>query len=136
MTVISPKGVNAYNHKNLTGKVANYKQGTVLKVKGIVKHNLTTRYILTNGKYVTANRKLVKMGRHAHVTKVRAKAAINRYQDVNLTKRNRHLKKGTTLKVHRYEYSQPTNLSQHGTLRYRVAGGYITGNAKYVKAIR
>ena len=46
LTVINPRGVNEYRQKNLTGKVKNYRQGTVLKVKGFVRHNLTTRYQL------------------------------------------------------------------------------------------
>ena len=136
ITVISPKGVNAYKTEALTGKVKNYKQGTVLNVKGIVKHNLTTRYILTNGKYVTANRKLVNMGRHKTVKKVRAKTTINRYKNVNLSKRNQTYKKGKVFKVYNYDYSHGYNLQKHGALRYHVAGGYITGNSKYVKVIR
>lgn len=42
LTVINPRGVNAYTNVNLTGKVRNYKQGTVLHVTKFVKHNLTT----------------------------------------------------------------------------------------------
>lgn len=132
ITVISPKGVHAYKREDLTGKLTTYKQGTVLKVKGIMKHNLTTRFILSNGKYVTANRKLVNMGRHAQVTKVRAKTSVNRYATVNLTNRNRHFKKGTVLKVHHSDYSRGHDFNQRGTLRYRVAGGYVSGNSKYV----
>lgn len=132
ITVISPKGVHAYKREDLTGKLTTYKQGTVLKVKGIMKHNLTTRFILSNGKYVTANRKLVNMGRHAQVTKVRAKTSVNRYATVNLTHRNRHFKKGTVLKVHHSDYSRGHDFNQRGTLRYRVAGGYVSGNSKYV----
>ncbi|KRK87027.1 DUF5776 domain-containing protein [Lentilactobacillus sunkii] len=59
MTVISKKGVNVYKNANLTKKVKNYKTGSHLKVKKIVKHNLTTRYELSNGYYMTANKKLV-----------------------------------------------------------------------------
>lgn len=136
ITVISPKGVNGYKTEALTGKVKNYKQGTVLNVKGMVKHNLTTRYILSNGKYVTANRKLVNMGRHKTVKKVRAKTTINRYKDVNLSRRNQTYKKGKVFKVYNYDYSHGYNLQKHGALRYHVAGGYITGNSKYVKVIR
>lgn len=59
VTVISKKGVNVYKNANLTKKVKNYKTGSHLKVKKIVKHNLTTRYELSNGYYITANKKLV-----------------------------------------------------------------------------
>ncbi|MEE8824543.1 bacterial Ig-like domain (group 3) [Lentilactobacillus sunkii] len=59
ITVISKNGVHAYKNKNLTGKTKSYKKGTRLKVKKLIKHNLTTRYQLSNGYYVTANKKLV-----------------------------------------------------------------------------
>ncbi|KRK86960.1 bacterial group 3 Ig-like protein [Lentilactobacillus sunkii DSM 19904] len=62
ITVISKKGVHSYKNKNLTGRTGTYKKGTHLRVKDIVKHNLTTRYQLTNGDYVTANKKLVIQG--------------------------------------------------------------------------
>ena len=134
VTVINPRGVNAYRKANLTGKVKNYRQGTVLRVKGIVKYNLTTRYILTNGDYITANRKLVNMGRHKQVKSVKTKQAINRYSNVNLTKKNQSIAKNRTLKVYGYDYSHKNDVTKHGALRYRVAGGYITANTKYVRA--
>lgn len=62
ITVISKNGVHAYKNKNLTGKAKTYKKGSHLKVKKIVKHNLTTRYQLSNGYYVTGNKKLVIQG--------------------------------------------------------------------------
>ncbi|WP_260151338.1 BspA family leucine-rich repeat surface protein [Lentilactobacillus hilgardii] len=135
ITVINPRGVNAYRQANLTGKVKNYRQGTVLRIKGMVKHNLTTRYILTNGDYITANRKLVNMGRHKQVKSVKTKLAINRYSNVNLTKKNQSIAKNRTLKVYGYDYSRRSNVTKHGTLRYRVAGGYITANTKYIQVI-
>ncbi|MCV3739957.1 BspA family leucine-rich repeat surface protein [Lentilactobacillus hilgardii] len=133
ITVINPRGVNAYRKVNLTGKVKNYRQGTLLRVKGIVKHNLTTRYVLTNGDYITANRKLINMGRHKQVKSVKTKQAINRYSNVSLTKKNQSIAKNRMLKVYGYDYSRKNDISEHGTLRYRVAGGYITANTKYVR---
>lgn len=62
ITVISKKGIHSYKNKDLTGRTGTYKKGTHLRVKKIVKHNLTTRYQLTNGDYVTANKKLVIQG--------------------------------------------------------------------------
>lgn len=64
ITVISKKGVHAYKNKNLTGRVKSYKKGTRLTVKKIVTHNLTTRYVLSNGTFVTANKKLVIQGKY------------------------------------------------------------------------
>ncbi|WP_162258722.1 DUF5776 domain-containing protein [Lentilactobacillus rapi] len=64
ITVISKKGVHAYKNANLTGKAKTYKNGKHLRVKKIVKHNLTTRYQLSNGYYVTANKKLVIQGNY------------------------------------------------------------------------
>lgn len=136
ITVINPRGVNAYRKANLTGRIKNYRQGTALHVKRIVKHNLTTRYVLTNGRYVTANRKLVAMGRHKQVKMVKTKRVINRYRNVNLTKRDRTIAKNRKLKVYGYDYSHGSDIAKHGTLRYRVAGGYITANTKYVRAYK
>lgn len=57
--VINPTGVHAYQAKNLIGKVRSYKFGQIVSVKGIVHYHLTTRFILADGSYLTANRKLV-----------------------------------------------------------------------------
>lgn len=64
ITVINLKGVNAYKRVNLTGKVGNYKKGTHVTVKKIVKHRLTTRYQLSNGTYITGNKKLAMQVNH------------------------------------------------------------------------
>jgi hypothetical protein len=64
ITVIAKKGVNAYKAKSLTGKLKHYKTGTRLTIKKLVKHNLTTRYQLTNGSFVTANKKLIIAGNY------------------------------------------------------------------------
>ncbi|EHO54191.1 BspA family leucine-rich repeat surface protein [Lentilactobacillus kisonensis] len=136
LTVINPRGVNAYKKVNLTGKVKNYKQGTILHVTRFVHHNLTTRYVLSNGQYITGNRKLVEMAKHKPARYVKVKRTINRYQTVNLTGHKKRIKKGTQIKIKNYDFSHATNLNQKGALRYRVAGGYITGNVKYVKVIK
>jgi hypothetical protein len=59
ITVISKKGIYAYKSVKLTGKSKHYKKGIRLTVKKLVKHNLTTRYQLSNGWYATTNKKLV-----------------------------------------------------------------------------
>ncbi len=64
ITVINPKGVNAYKNKNLTKQVKHYKKGSHLRVKKLVKWNLTTRYQLTNGYYVTANKSFIIQGNY------------------------------------------------------------------------
>ncbi|WP_260146706.1 MucBP domain-containing protein [Lentilactobacillus buchneri] len=136
LTVINPRGVNEYLNKNLTGKVKNIKQGTVLHVTGFVKHNLTTRYVLSNGHYITGNRKLVKMGKIKQPHQLKATHFINRYADPNLAKRNGHFKKGTKLVIKRYTFSHEASLTKSGTMRYAVKGGYVTANQKYVKVIK
>ncbi|NLR31047.1 DUF5776 domain-containing protein [Levilactobacillus tujiorum] len=130
VTVISPKGINAYRRASLTGKVKHCRQGQVLPVVGIKQHNLTTRFKLKDGTYVTANKILVHSGRLPMVKKVVAKTKINRYKDVNLKKRIKPFRKGTKVAVLGYDFSAK------GTQRYRVAGGYITANPKLVKAIK
>ncbi|MFT8907696.1 MAG: DUF5776 domain-containing protein [Lentilactobacillus diolivorans] len=138
ITVINPKGIIAYRQKNLTSKVKHYKQGTILKVKKLVKHNLTTRFVLSTGHYITANRKLVITGQHRTAKVVKAKGAINRYSNVNLTRKNKHYsrKANHVFVVKRWEYSQENSNTKHGALRFQVKGGFITGNLRYVKAIR
>lgn len=63
ITVLT-KGVHAYKSESLSGRAKTYKKGTRLTVKKIVKHNLTTRYQLSNGYYVTANKKFVIQGNY------------------------------------------------------------------------
>ena len=59
VTVINAKGINAYRKVNLTSKARHYRKGTVLKVKAVKQHGITTRLILTNGTYITANKTMV-----------------------------------------------------------------------------
>lgn len=132
LTVINPLGVNAYKNRNLTSKVKNIKQGTVLKVHGFVRHNLTTRYLLSNGNYITGNRKLVKMGRHQQPKRLVVKKTINRYGDVNFTKRNGHFKKGTKLTIKKVTFSHEFSRTRTGVQRYVVNGGYVTASPKFV----
>lgn len=132
ITVINPRGVRAYRNAKLAGRSAHFRQGSRLHVKQIVKHNLTTRFILTNGKYITANRKLVKIGKRKQVRLVKTKRMINRYSNENLTKKNLHIVKNKRLKVYGFDYSHGNNMGKSGVLRYRIADGYITGNARYI----
>lgn len=58
--VINPKGLYEYNNAALTGKRSKHvKAGATLKVTKISKYKYTTRYRLSNGKFVTANKKFV-----------------------------------------------------------------------------
>lgn len=68
VSIINPHGVNSYRTRKLTGKTHHYRKGQVLTVKRIVRYHLTTRYVLINGRYVTANKKLIK----AHVPAARS----------------------------------------------------------------
>lgn len=136
ITVINPKGVNAYSKKALTNKKAHYKQGQVLKVKKIVNQNLTTRFVLSNGRYITANKMLVQSGKQTMPKRVQAKTALNRYSTANLTKQNKHVSAYAVLKVTGWTYSNANNFSKSDTLRYQVAGGYITGNKQLVRVFK
>lgn len=59
ITVIAKKGLNAYRNEELTGKIKHYKKSTHLRLKKLVHSDLTTRYELTSGSYVSGNKKLV-----------------------------------------------------------------------------
>lgn len=56
------KAINSYTGTKFTRnqRVRHYKKGAKLNVRRIVKHGKITRYQLTNGRYVTANKQLVK----------------------------------------------------------------------------
>lgn len=136
VTVINPQGVNAYRKLSLSGKATHYRQGTVLKVVGLKTYHLTTRFKLSNGRYITANRKLVMSGKHAMPKTIRTKTRIHQYRTANLTGKKGTYTKGTRLKVTGWTYSHADNLKIFGALRYRVAGGYVTANAKYVQTIK
>ncbi|WP_283679814.1 DUF5776 domain-containing protein [Lentilactobacillus sp. Marseille-Q4993] len=137
LTVINPTGVNEYKNKNLTGKVKNYKQGTVLKTKDIVRHNLTSRYILlANGNYITGNRKFVNMTKVKQPKQITVKKTIKLYKDVNFKHAKKYIRKGAKLTVKRYEYSRKNDMNKTGALRYAVAGGYVTGNSSFVKVTK
>lgn len=136
VTLINPKGINAYSKKSLTGKRTHYQQGQVLKVKKIVSHNLTTRFVLSNGRYITANKQLVQAGKQQRAKTIRVQRGINRYQTANLTKKNGHYRRGTVLKVKGWTYSNANNFGKGDTLRYQVSGGYVTANGTYVRSIQ
>ena len=137
VTVINPGGINGYDSATLKQPKTSYRQGTQLTVKKVVTQRATTRFLLTNGHYISANKHFVIAGKYEVPTKVRAKTAVNRYAAVNLTQRNRHYPKKAhqVFKILGWDYSRGTSTSASGTLRYRVAGGYITANHNYVKAI-
>ncbi|MFD1548958.1 DUF5776 domain-containing protein [Levilactobacillus fuyuanensis] len=63
---------------------------------------------------------------------VRAKTMIRRYEDVNLTKVVQAYQQGTVFTVKGWDYAHTAS----GTKRYKVAGGYITANSKYVTAVK
>lgn len=136
VTVINPEGVNAYSNIDLKGKSTHYKQGSVLKVKAIKENRFTARFVLSNGQYITANKKLVKVNKQTYPKAVKTKTKINRYQNVDLTKKTGSFNKNKQLKFVGWDYSHENSNTISGTLRYKVAGGgYITANSKLVKAI-
>ncbi|MFD1454571.1 DUF5776 domain-containing protein [Levilactobacillus lanxiensis] len=130
ITVIAPNGVNAYKNKDLSRQTKHYRQGQTLAVVRKVIHNLTTRYVLKDGHYITANRKLVQSGRVTMPKTIKTKTQVNRYRDVNLKHLLKRYRKGTKLAVKGWDYSR------NGTKRYKVANGYVTANAKLVQVIK
>ncbi|KRM44712.1 hypothetical protein FEZ41_05395 [Lentilactobacillus parafarraginis] len=128
VTVINPEGVNRYAKKNLRHRTGHYRQGQVIPVQGITRHNLTTRFILADGQYMTANRKLVISGKHPFSKAVRVKKALNLYADPEFTHVQKQIGSGQTLAVNKTGYSQAATMQARGHKRYAVKGGYITAN--------
>ena len=61
LTVTNPKGAYLYRGTSFTQKNRQkfLKPGTTVKVKKLVHHGMTTRYQLTNGQYLTGNKRFV-----------------------------------------------------------------------------
>lgn len=59
--VIAANGINAYRQVSLKGPVKHYKKGRVLRIKKLKRNRMTTRLQLSNGRYITANKRLVLM---------------------------------------------------------------------------
>ena len=119
VTVLNPRGIDAYATARLTGKATTYRQGTVLRVKRIVHYHLTTRFQLTTGKYVTANKQWVQNGRFVQAKRIHVQRGAKVYRDVNLHQVGTRITGTTPQQVLGWNYTN------NGTLLYRVAGGYI-----------
>lgn len=61
VTVLASKGINEYAKKSFTkkNKVKHLKKGTVLKVTHLVQSGTTSKLVLSNGNYITANKQFV-----------------------------------------------------------------------------
>ncbi|MTV82562.1 MucBP domain-containing protein [Secundilactobacillus folii] len=136
ITVINPAGINAYSSVNLRGKLVHYRQGTVLQVKRVIIGRTATRFVLQDGSYVTANKTLVKMGSIEMPHFAVKTQALNRYDDLQLTKPNRHYKTiaPQTFRIKGWDYSDGYNYHVKSLKRYLVSGGYITAYSVLVKA--
>lgn len=136
ITVINPKGINGYANNDLTGKLAHYGQGTVLKVASILKDKTATRFILTNGQIVTASKILVKMGTIPQPKRATKLKALNRYGDLDLTIKLEHFKKVTpkSFGILSWDYSDGYNYHVKSLKRYKIDNGYITAYSKLVKS--
>jgi len=134
--VTNPKGTNAYDGTSFAQatKQKHYRQGTALTVVKQTQVGQTTRYELTNGTYVTGNKQWVSPTKPRLVKQVKVKRTIRLYRDVNGSTFIKRIKPGKTLTVTGWDYSHGRNPRLSGTLRYRVAGGYITANRQFVVA--
>ena len=57
--VINPKGINEYGKVNLTSKKRHVKKNASLNVRKVVNYGRYNRMQLTNGRYITANKKFI-----------------------------------------------------------------------------
>ncbi|GHP14821.1 hypothetical protein YK48G_22460 [Lentilactobacillus fungorum] len=130
--VINPKGTYEYKSTRFMhlNRVKHFKQGTVLNVKKVVHSGLTTRFKLTNGHYISGNKQWTAINRPNVPKRVLVKHNLYLYRDVNLHHKESLIKTHHVLRVVKWDYA-------HGnSLRYKVAGGYITANSHYVKPIK
>lgn len=61
VTVLAKHGIRGYQRTSLKGKSVHYQRNQHLRIKRIVTYHRTTRFQLTNGKYISGNKKLVKI---------------------------------------------------------------------------
>ena len=128
VTVINAKGLSGYKSAKLTGKVKHhYRQGQVLRVKRLIHRGQSLVFQLTNGAYITANKQQVQAGKLKMPRMIKTKHRVTLYKEAELKHRLHGIAANKQLKVQGWDYSV------HGTLRYRVAGGYVTANHNLVK---
>ena len=132
------KGINTYDGTvfSRSTKQEHFKQGKVLRVVKSIKSGQTTRYELADGTYITGNKQWVTPNKPQKVNKVRTKRNIKLYKDVDFTRKVKTLKAGKTLKVNGWDYSHGYDHTAYGTLRYRVNGGYVTANSKFIEVAK
>ncbi|KRO04870.1 hypothetical protein IV54_GL000759 [Levilactobacillus paucivorans] len=134
--VTNPKVIWTHTTTTFSDQLTHLKQGSQVAVTKLVKDGDTTRYQLADGTFVTGNQRYVTTDKPQWVTHVKAKGGRNLYSDVTLTHRLKHYRKGHIFTVKGWDYSYGHNQLISGTKRYKVAGGYITGNPKLVKIIK
>lgn len=136
--VTNPRGINAYDGKvfGQATKKAYYKQGTIVSIVRRVKNGQTSRYQLANGTYITGNKQWVTPNKPQKINKIRTKRNIKLYKDVDFTRKVKAIKAGKTLKVIGWDYSHGYDQTAYGTLRYRVNGGYVTANSKFIEVAK
>lgn len=128
LTVINPEGLNGYKSSRLMGEVKrHYHQGRFLKVKHLIHQGTLLAFQLTDGNYVTTNKQRVQVGRVNLPKVVKTKHRIALYRETELIHRKQMIGRNVPLEIMGWDYSN------HGTLRYRIAGGYITANHHLVK---
>lgn len=133
--VTNPKGIWTHTTTAFSDQLTHLKQGSTVAVTKLVKDGDTTRYQLADGTFVTGNQRYVTTDKPQWVTRVKAEGGRNLYGDVDLTHRLKHYRKGHIFTVKGWDYSYAHNQLISGTKRYKVAGGYITGNSKLVRVI-
>ncbi|MCL0330082.1 MucBP domain-containing protein [Apilactobacillus xinyiensis] len=133
ITVINPYGVYSSSNVKLNNNLKKYNQGSILKINGIVKHNLTTRYVLPNGNYITGNCRLIELGKRRIEKQIKLKKNVYLYKDMNLTHKLRMLKRGRTYNLRYYDYSYRYDFNKTGFKIYLIKGGYIKADSKAIK---
>lgn len=102
--VTAPQGINVYETSHLTGKVSHVKQGAAVAVVRVVTHGEVTRFRLANGTYITGNKQFVSPTK-PRAKQVRAKTAVRRYEDVNLTNVVQAYQKGAGIDVTGWDHA-------------------------------
>lgn len=107
--VINPKGVNEYRKVQLTNKKRHVKKNASLSVKKVVNFGVTTRFELTNGNYISANKKLVLATKISKASGATGSTTTATTTNTNPTKTNSTTPSSTTVVTPTNSGSTATN---------------------------
>lgn len=130
--VTHPQGLRAYADAKMSQPAQWLKQGTAVTVSQIVRRGTETRFVLSDGTYISGSKQWVSTTQPRQVTGLKVRRPVRLSRDVDGKNVLQTLKRGAILKVTGWDYTRRTDTQQQGVKRYRTTQGYVTANSKFV----